>query len=82
MSDATRPANPLEARAVVMVVETLTSEALKMSLSTPKGKRGAEMLAIHATVPDQLVAHGVEPGRALELAKGIWVKVEVADDEN
>ena len=76
------PRTPTEFRAVYAVVEKVVNEALLMSLSTPKAQRAVELLALHASIPDRLIAEGVAPDRAVRLAPSTRVTVEVAADEN
>lgn len=82
MIDARHPRTPVEIRAVCKIIEVAVPEALRMSLSTPKARRPAEMLELHASFPDRLIALGVDPTRADDLALGIKVTVWVAEDSN
>lgn len=77
-----RAQTPIEIRAVIRVTESTVKDALIMALRTTATKRVAEMIALHATIPDRLVVEGVDPERAVCLAKGIRVNVEVAADDN
>jgi hypothetical protein len=72
-----------EQKAVCKVMVSVTNEALLMALSTPKAERPGKLLALHATIPNRLIAEGIAAERAVELAPLIKVtKVEVSDDLN
>lgn len=77
-----RARTPTEIKAVYKVIESAVKDALIMSLKTPAAQRALEMIALHASIPDRLMAEGVEPERAVCLARGIRVTVEVAADDN
>jgi hypothetical protein len=73
---------PDELRIVYQVVEEATQEALNVALTVVRNERAVKLAAIHASFASRLERHGVEPGRAEELARTIRIDVDVGDDAN
>jgi hypothetical protein len=73
-------ATQAELQALRDVIIAITHEALAMVLKTAPSMRAAEMIALHACIPDRLILLGVAPDRAPELAKRIRVTVDLASD--
>jgi hypothetical protein len=51
-----RARTPTEVKAVYKVVESAVKDPLTMSLRTPASRRAVEMLALHASISDRIIA--------------------------